>query len=169
MITFAIASSAFAFDFNKDNLKTDSDIKAEIITIIDQEISAVTEESIKIKDKGQNPDNEIIKAIKKEMQFTMQQIDRNTKLRKNIFTRSFVEEQKAQKERYQNMIKWGVPTQLYKYIEKNFDLSKVKKIWVVCIYHNETMVEVRFPYLSNHVVVYYNYNNKETPIKHIIS
>lgn len=168
LAVFAILSPAFASEFNVENLKLDANIKSEIETTLTQKINTLAKENIKAKDIEQNSDNEIIKAIKKEMEFTLKQINRNTKLRKNIFTRGFVEEQQMQQQRYEDMLKWDVPTQIYEYIEMNFDLNKVQNPWAICIYHNETILELRFTFDSHYVVIYYDYNDEQNHIKHII-
>ena len=159
---------AFAFDFSKDNLEIDANLKAEIAPIINEKANTVAEENIQITNVAQNQDNEIISAIKAEMGSALRQINRNTKLRKNIFTRSFVQEQQVQKERYQDMIRQDVPTQIYEYIEMNFDLPQIKNPWATCIYHNETIVEVRFTFAQHYVIVYYDYNDEQNHIKHIV-
>ena len=165
MVT-AVSVPIFAFDF--DNLKINADINTEINSFVNQEINKVAEESAQVKSAEQNQDNEIVIAIKEKMQEALEEINRNTKLRRNIFTRSFIEEQKVQKRRYQNMIRQDVPTQIYEYIEMNFDLPQIKNLWVVCIHHNETIVEVRFTFASHYAIVYYDYNDEQNHIKQIV-
>ena len=164
LLAIGMVLPAFAFDFNRDKLEIDAGIKAGITSIINEK----AEETIRMIGDKRNSDNEIVSAIKEEMGLAMRQIERNTKLRKNIFTRSFVKEQQIQKERYQNMLKWDIPSQIYEYIEINFDLSKMQNPTVVCMYHNETGIEVRFTYKSHYVMVSYNYNKQGKNITHII-
>lgn len=168
MVASTMAISSFAFNFNEDNLKVDANIKAQINPIIVQEINVNIEEVEELENIKQDSDNEIISVINEQMQIAMREIKRNANFRKNIFTRSFVEEQKIQKQRYENMIRWNVPTRIYEYVEANFDLSKVQNPWAACVHNNsETLVELRFNYLSNYIIVYFDYKDKS--IKHIIN
>ena len=170
IITCAAALPLFSFNFNEDNLVINADIKAGINAEIVQEINANIKENKEIK----ITDNNIVSAIKEEMQAALKEIKRNCNLRKNIFTRGFVEEQKIQKERYDEMLKSGVPYQIFNYIKAHFDLNRMDKIQVVCIHHDETIIEVRFTFPGKYAVVYYDYNYKNrrgqtSPLRHIIS
>lgn len=169
IIACMTAVSAFAFDFDKNKIEINANIKSEIKTVLTQNINTDIKKDYKYHVKGskQNPDNKIIKLIREQMQIALQEIKRNTKFRKNIFTRSFVEEQEIQKQRYENMLKWDVPSQIYEYIERNFDLNKIQNLLAVCTHHDQTIIEVRFNYLSNYVIVYFDYKDKS--IKHIIN
>ncbi len=109
------------------------------------------------------PDNEITSAIKQEIKFALKNINRNVKLRKRFPNRKFVEEQEIQKQRYENMVKWDIPSKIYTYIKDNFDLQRVEHVNVACKYVNETGVEVRFSYNTTSIIVFYNYT--ETPWK----
>ena len=168
IIACTIALPLFAFDFNLDNFEIDTNIKAEINSALAQEINT----PVKWNKEAKATDNEIVSNIKKEMAFALRQIKRNCGLRKNIFTRGFVKEQESQKQKYENMLKWDIPSQLFNYIETNFDLSRIDRVQVVCIYHNETIIEVRLSLPGKYAVVYYDYGYKDkqqkTPITHII-
>ncbi len=164
-----MALPLFAFNFNNNEFEIDSKIKTEIETAITQEVNTVITENTEYKTSFRNSDNEIIAAINEQMQIAMQSINRSLKFRKNIFTRDFVEEQEIQKQRYENMIKWDIPGQIYEYIRLNFDLYQVKDVIASCVYRNETLVIVRFNYASSHVIVYYDYNSKQDPITHIVN
>jgi hypothetical protein len=169
IIAGIMALPLFAFNFNDNEFEIDTNIKTEIEAVISQEVNTVITENTEYETSFRNSDNEIIAAINKQMQIAMQDINRSLKFRKNIFTRSLVEEQKIQKQRYEDMLKWDVPGQIYEYIRLNFDLYKVKDIMASCVYHNETLVVVRFNYASSHVIVYYDYNSKQEPITHIVN
>ena len=173
IITVATALPLFAFNFNEDNFEINTDIKAEINAVINKELETAVKEK-EIKTKQQNRDNKIIAAIEKEMKTALKSIKRNSKLRRNMFTRSFVEEQKMQKQKYENMLNQNVPTQIFMYMAEKFDLSKMQRFQVICIYHDDTIIEVRFAYPGKAIVVYYDYNYKDkpgqfSPITHKIS
>ena len=159
----------WAFNFNENNFELDTNIKAKIETTITQEVNTAISENTEYKDISKDSDNEIIETINKQMQIAIRDISRNLNFRKNIFTRSFIEEQKIQKQRYEDMIKWDIPTQIYEYIGLNFDLAKVKDVMASCIYRNETMIVVRFNYATKHIIVYYDYNSKQDPITYIVN
>lgn len=168
IITCTMTLPLLAFNFNGDKFEIDSNIKTEINDALVGEINTVTRENKEIK----LTDNEIVSAIKKEMNSAIKEIKRNCNLRKNIFTRGYVEEQKIQKQRYENMLKWDVPTQLFNYIKANFDLNRIDRVQVVCVHHDETIVEVRFTLPGRYVIAYYDYNykvkQKNSPITHIM-
>lgn len=165
IITCAVTLPLFAFDFDLDSFEIDTNIRTEINTALAQELNT----SVKWNKETKTTDNEIISNIKAEMAFALRQIKRNCGLRKNIFTRGFVKEQESQKQKYENMVKWDIPTQIYEYIGLNFDLAKVKDIMASCVYRNETLVVVRFNYASKHIIVSYDYNSKQDPITHIVN
>ena len=169
IITGVMALPLFAFNFNENNFTIDSNIKAEIRTAITQEVNTAISENTECNDTSKDSDNEIIVAINKQMEIAMRDINRNLKFRRNIFTHDFIEEQKIQKQRYENMVKWDIPTQIYEYIGLNFDLAKVKDIMASCVYRNETLVVVRFNCASKHIIVSYDYNSKQDPITHIVN
>lgn len=151
----------FAFNFIEGNFTVDAELKKEISNKINVSLN---EELIKVKqvqEEKQQP--EIVSLIWEKMNFAMSNINRNVKMRKNILIRNFVEEQKIQKQRYQNMMEWDVPNQLYEYIALNYDIAKVKNPIAACIYKDETIVEVRFSYCGKHVIVYYDYKYANIP------
>lgn len=158
IITCAATLPLFAFNFNMDNIEIDANIKAEISTAVKENINYQS------KMKEQNPDDEIIAAIRDEINTTFKQIKRNCKYRSNIFTHDFVKDQKVQKQKYEDMIKnLNVHAQIFTYMAGNFDLGKVKDIKVNCIHHDETIIEVHFTYCGKDIVVYYDYNYKDKP------
>ena len=160
ILTFAVtllSLSAFAFDFNNGNLELNAELEKEIANKINSSVA----EEISKNTKEKEP--EIVSLILEQMNFAMDRIKSNTKLRKNIFTRSLVEEQEIQKQRYQNMLEWDVPHQLYLYVALNYDIAKVKNPMAACVYKNETIVEVRFDYCDTHVIVYYDYKYVNIP------
>ena len=169
IITGVMTLPLFAFNFNDNEFKIDANIKAEIKTAITQEINTAISENTEYKATSKDSDNEIVAAIEEQIQIAMRSINRSLRFRKNIFTRDFVEEQEVQKQRYENIIKWDIPGQIYEYIRLNFDLYKVKDVMASCVYHNETLVIVRFNYASSHVIVYYDYNSKQDPITYIVN
>lgn len=151
----------FAFNFIEGNFTVDAELKKEISNKINVSLN---EELIKVKqvqEEKQQP--EIVSLIWEKMNFAMSNINRNVKMRKNILIRNFVEEQKIQKQRYQNMMEWDVPNQLYMHIALNYDIAKVKNPIAACIYKDETIVEVRFSYCGKHVIVYYDYKYANIP------
>ena len=97
----------------------------------------------------------------------MKNITRNAKLRKRIPIRDFVEEQKIQKQRYENMQKWKISSKIFTYIKTKFDLKKVHNVSAVCKYVGETAIDVHFLFDRNGVIVTYHYT--ETPWKPAIT
>ena len=174
ILTLFVAFAAlplFAFNFIEGNFAVDAELKKEISNKINVSLN---EELIKVKqvqEEKQQP--EIVSLIWEKMNFAMSNINRNVKMRKNILIRNFVEEQKIQKQRYQNMMDWDVPNQLYEHIALNYDIAKVEHPIAACVYKDETIVEVRFSYCGKHVIVYYDYKYVnipgESPIREIIN
>ena len=167
LIITAAAAPIFAFDFNSNNLVINSEIKSEIQKTLLQEVKSEVLGNILYQNNnsGQESKPEVVTLISEKMKLALQEITRNTKMRRNIFTSSFITEQKIQKYRYSDMLRYNVPLKIYKYVVSNFDLDKIKNPNVICIHHEETMIEFRFQYLSHFVVVYYDYNYKNKPIK----
>lgn len=161
----------FAFNFVEGNFAVNTELKQEI----NNKLNVSLEEEIsKIKKaKAEEPQPKIVSLIWEQMNFAMNNINRNTKLRKNILIRHFVEEQEIQKQRYENMMDWDVPNQLYKHIALNYDIAKVEHPMAACVYKDETIVEVRFSYCGKHVIVYYDYKyaniHSEPTIREIIN
>ena len=162
ILTFAVtllSLSAFAFDFYNGNFEVNTELEKEITSKINSSVEEEISKNRKIK--RQEP--EIVSLIREQMNYAMDRIKSNTKARKNIFTRAFVEEQEIQKQRYQNMLEWDVPNQLYMYIALNYDIAKVKNPMAACVYKDETIVEVRFDYCDKHIIVYYDYKYLNVP------
>ena len=168
IITVGLTLPVFAANF-EENFLINADFKKEIAAPI---ISSL-EQAIMLNNGNtkQESGHKIVKMIREEMEQTLKQIKRNTKLRKNIFTHNFVEEQKIQKQKYENMLNENVPYQIFNYIAGKFNLNKIENTNVICRYTNDTLIEVRFDYLNEFVVVYYDYDYKNkqgqiSPITH---
>ncbi len=176
LITCAMALPLFSFNFDNVNFEIDADIKADLNSIILQEVKITAKESKKfqMKKNQQKPSNKIVTAVTKEMEFALKQINRNVKMRKNIFTRNFVEQQKTQKQKYENMLAENVPYQIFNYIASKFDIDKIKNLHVSCWYNDDTLVEVKFHIADKLITIYYDYNYKNkkgiiSPLSHRIS
>ena len=161
LLAICLALPVFAFNFVEGNFLIDAELEKEINSKINV---SVNEEFTKLKEaKEKEPQPEIVSLIWEQMNFAMSNINRNTKMRKNILIRNFVEEQEIQKQRYENMMDWDVPNQLYMYIALNYDIAKVENPMAACVYKNETIVEVRFNYCDKHIIVYYDYKYANIP------
>ena len=179
ILTLFVAFAAlplFAFNFIEGNFAVDAELKKEInnkitVSLNEEIIKAGKAKRAKQVKKESQP--EIVSLIWEKMNFAMANINRNANLRKNILVRHFVEEQKIQQQRYENMMEWDVPNQLYMHIALNYDIAKVENPMAACIYKDETIVEVRFSYYGKHVIVYYDYKYintpGESPIREIIN
>ena len=151
----------FAFNFVEGNFAVNTELKQEINNKLNVSLE---EEIAKIKKaKAEKPQPKIVSLIWEQMNFAMEHINRNAKMRKNVLIRHFVEEQQIQKQRYENMMDWDVPNQLYQYIALNYDMAKVKNPFAACVYKDETIVEVRFSYCDKFIIVYYDYKYVNIP------
>ena len=160
----------FAFDFEY-NLLIDTELKKEIsnqiIVSVQNQIKQSKKSHIKYKEEP-----ELLVLIKAKMDETMQRICKYTSFRKNVMTNAFIEGQKNQKIAYEQMLYWDVPFQIFTYIGKNFDVSKIKNANVLCRYTNSTTIEVHFDYENQKVNVIYAYDLDyqvylPAPISHI--
>ena len=164
------ALSSFAFSANLDNFNIDKDLEKEINNII---IAAVSQEEKQYFAAQARNENPLLTLIKKEMRHTRKTLRRRPKLRSNVFTNKLVAKKNAQKKAYKQMINWGVPQQLFDYIDGNFYLAKVENPEVVCKYVDDIKVEVHFTYCGEKFTVVYNYNPEyktgdPAPITHSI-
>ena len=105
---------------------------------------------------------EILSAISEEIELARKHVERNANMRNRFPNRQFIKEQKAQKERYENIVKWNIPEKILSYIKAKFNLQKITDVHAICRYVNETTISVRFSYgIGAGVEVIYNYT--ETP------
>ena len=164
LITCTMALPVFAFNFD-NKFEIDANIKAQINDVISKEVKTAAEENALrgVGNLAQNSDNNIVFEINKSMDLVIRDINRNANLRKRVTTKNFVEEQKVQKQRYENMRKWDIPSKIFTYIKTNFDLQKVHHVTAVCKYIGETAIDVHFAVDMKGVIVTYHYT--ETPWK----
>lgn len=169
MITCAATLPMFAFNFNGGNFKIDTEIKTQINTTVlrETDLIAQTKSKQKVKESKQYVAEEILHAIEAEIRLARKHIERNANMRDRFPNHKFIQEQKIQKQRYDNIVKWNIPSKILAYIETNFDLQQIKNIKVICKYVNETVIEVRFSYNMASFAVDYTYT--ETPQKPLIT
>lgn len=159
LITAMISSSSLAFNFDKESFEIDSEIKTQINTVIVDELNNT------ITGNGQQQsssyiENEILSTIMRELRSAQKHIERNSKMRNRFPNRKFIQEQKLQKQRYEDIINWQIPQKISDYIKKNFDFNKISFVTVICRYVNETTIEVHFSHGFDGVVVTYVYTEK---------
>ena len=168
LLVICTALTVFAFDFNTSVIEVNAELRKEVA----DKINTVLEKEI-AKNNIPEPQPEIVSLIWEQMNFAMSNIKRNVKMRKTVLTRRFVEEQEIQKQRYENMMDWDIPNQLYMYVALNYDIAKVKNPMAACVYKDETIVEVRFDYCDKHIIVYYDYKYEnmlgESTIREVIN
>ena len=105
-------------------------------------------------------ETEILSAIWEEFNLAKKHIERNSQMRNRFPNRKFIQEQKLQKQRYENMANWNIPEKILEYIKTNFDLQKVEHVKAICKYVNETGIDVRFTYgIGESVLVTYTYTD----------
>ena len=143
LIATAISAPLFAFDFNDSNFEINSEIKTQLNTMIAQ----VMKDTVKENQQSRSyVETEILSAIWEEFNLAKKHIERNSQMRNRFPNRKFIQEQKLQKQRYENMA--------------NFDLQKVEHVKAICKYVNETGIDVRFTYgIGESVLVTYTYTD----------
>jgi len=151
--TCTLALPLFAFNFNAENLEIDTNIKAKLNAIITKEISSIKQNAAVTN----NTDNEILTAIQEKLEITLKNIERNSHFRKKFPNGKFVREQKIQKQKFENMKEWNIPSKIYDYIVNNFDVRKIKNVEVICSYINKTGIDVHFSYETDKIEVSYIY------------
>ena len=166
----AFVSPAFAFNFDDGKFLSDAELKKEISK---QLINSFQENNLAIRNIKQKQEPELLAQIREEMEHTKTIIERNSGFRKNVMTRAFIDGQKEQKIAYEQMLYWDVPAQIYDYINKNFDITKMQKININCRYINSTAIEISFDYKDKKVNVIYAYDENwqdylSVPISHTV-
>ena len=157
LIATAISAPLFAFDFNDSNFEINSEIKTQLNTMIAQ----VMKDTVKENQQSRSyVETEILSAIWEEFNLAKKHIERNSQMRNRFPNRKFIQEQKLQKQRYENMANWNIPEKILEYIKTNFDLQKVEHVKAICKYVNETGIDVRFTYgIGESVLVTYTYTD----------
>ena len=156
LITGAICTPLFAFNFNNGNFEVDAAVKAELNTLMEQEISVTLKD-----DPIKYLADSITLQIKNAIRDTKRNIDRNANMRNRFPNKKFIAEQKEQQIKYENIMKWYIPEKISNYIKENFDLQRVTFVRVVCTHVNNTAIDVHFSYDRKGAVVTYTYT--ETP------
>ena len=152
LLIAGITLPLFAFNFINEHFEVDAAVKAELNTLIEQEISvALKDDPIKYLA------DSIILQIKNAVRDTKKNIDRNANMRNRFPNKKFIAEQKEQQIKYENIMKWYIPEKISNYIKENFDLQRVSFVRVVCTHVNDTAIDVHFSYDRKGAVVKYTY------------
>ncbi|MBO4707163.1 MAG: hypothetical protein J5594_01200 [Elusimicrobiaceae bacterium] len=170
LVTVIIALPAIALNFNKENLEIDEAVKTEISATIREELNNIVQKDIsQEKDTltKYRPDDKITLAINNQIRTTRKIIENNCNMRNRFPNKKFIKEQKIQKQRYENIVKWQIPLKISDYIKDNFDFDKILWVTALCKNVNETSIEVRFLYNSSSIIVTYTYT--ETPSHPLIT